>query len=160
MEAMVSVGDFVLGSDGFTGAAFDLAVWLRVEEGCFLRVVLFVGTNLGFWDLLRDVVEVTFLTGGGMVVVGGFWGKRVEAELDLVCPGAGAAYLESSLETFVCEGCFRNPPVVGFRACCLLRSKADICLVTAVTELDMVEDGAAVSLAGGGTMGKVVQVQL
>jgi hypothetical protein len=66
VEAIVSVGDFGLDSEGFTGAVFDLAVWLRVEEGCFLTVVavLFVGTNLGFWDLLRDVVEVTFLTGG------------------------------------------------------------------------------------------------
>jgi len=50
VEAMVSVGDFDLDSEGFTGAAFGLAVWLRVEEGCFLMVVavLFVGTNLGF----------------------------------------------------------------------------------------------------------------
>ena len=79
-----------------------------------------------------------------MVVVGGFWGKRVEAEFDLVCPGAGAAYLESILETFVWEGCLRNAPVVGFVDCCLLRSRADICLVTVATELDMV---SVVSLA-------------
>ena len=50
VEAIVSVGDLDLDSEGFTGAAFGLAVWLRVEEGCFLTVVavLFVGTNLGF----------------------------------------------------------------------------------------------------------------
>lgn len=102
VEAIVSVGDLDLDSEGFTGTALGLAIGFR-GEGCFLTVVavLFVGTNLGFWDLLRDVVEVAFLTGGGMVVVGGFWGKRVEAEFDLVCPGAGAAYLESILETFV-----------------------------------------------------------
>ena len=71
---MVSVGDFDLDSEGFTGTAFDLAACLRVEEGCFFTVVaaLFTGTNLGFWDLLRDAVEVAFLTGGGTVVVGGF----------------------------------------------------------------------------------------
>jgi hypothetical protein len=68
----------------------------------------------------------------------------VEAEFDLVCPGAGAAYLESILETFVWEGCLRSVPVVGFVGCCLLRSRADICLVIAGTELDMV---LAVSLA-------------
>ena len=48
VEAIVSVGDFDLDSEGFTGAGFGLALWLRVEEGCFLTVVLFVGTNLGF----------------------------------------------------------------------------------------------------------------
>lgn len=151
VEAIVSVGDFDLGSEGFTGAIFGLAVWLRVEEGCFLIVVavLFVGTNLGFCDLLRDAVEVAFLTGGGIVLVGSFWGKRVEAEFDLVCPGAGAAYLESILETLVWEGCFRNAPVVGFVGCCLLRSRAEICLVTAATELDMVQDGIARSLVEG-----------
>ena len=140
VDAIVSVGDFDLGSEGFTGATFGLTVWLRVEVGCFLNAVavLFVGTNLGFWDLLRDVVEVTFLTGGGGTVAGGFWGKRVEAEFDLVCPGTGAAYLESILETLVWEGCLRSAPVVGFVGCCLLRSRADICLVTAATELDMV----------------------
>jgi len=49
VEAIVSVGDFDLDSEGFTGAIFGLVVWLRVEEGCFLMVVavLFVGTNLG-----------------------------------------------------------------------------------------------------------------
>ena len=62
----------------------------------------------------------------------------MEAELDLVWPGAGAAYLESILETFVWEGCFFNAPVVGFVDCCLLRSRADICLVTAATGLDIV----------------------
>lgn len=48
-EAIVSVGDFDLDWEGFTGAGFGLMVWLRVE-GCFLAVVaiLFVGTNLGF----------------------------------------------------------------------------------------------------------------
>lgn len=80
------------------------------------------------------------------MVVGGFWGKRVEAEFDLVCPGAGAAYLESILETFVEEGCLRNTPAVGLVGGCLLRSMADICLVTAATELDMVWDGVACSL--------------
>ena len=105
-------------------------------------------------------MEVTFLTGGGIVVVGSFWGKRVEAEFDLVCPGAGAAYLDSILETFVWEGCFRNAPVVGFVACCLLRSRADICLVTAVTELDMVWDGARYRLLVGEQRVQVVQVQL
>jgi hypothetical protein len=50
VEAIVSVGDFDLDSEGFTGTAFGLAVWLRAEEGCFLTMaaVLFVGTNLGF----------------------------------------------------------------------------------------------------------------
>lgn len=50
VEAIVSVGDFDLDSEGFTGGAFSLAAWLRVEEGCFLTTleVLFVGTNLGF----------------------------------------------------------------------------------------------------------------
>jgi len=50
VEAIVSVGDFDLDSEGFTGAALGLTVWLRVAEGCFLTVVaiLFVGTNLGF----------------------------------------------------------------------------------------------------------------
>lgn len=140
VEAIVSVGDFDLDPRGFTGAAFGLATWLRVEEGCFLTTVevLFVGTNLGFWDLLRDVVEVVFLTGGGTTVAGGFRGNRVEAEFDLVCPGTGAACLDSILETFVWEGCLRNAPVVGFVVGCLLRSRADICLVTAVTELDIV----------------------
>ena len=159
MEAIVSVGDFDLDSEGFTGATFGLAVWVRVE-GFFLTVVavLFVGTNLGFWVLLRDVVEATFLTGGGMAVVGGFWGKRVEAEFDLVCPGAGAAYFESILETFVWEGCLRNVPAVGFVDCCLLRSRADICLVTVAREFDMVLGGIARSLvegqrAGGSTCG-------
>lgn len=89
---------------------------------------------------------MTFLIGGGMVVVGGFWGKRVEAEFDLVCPGAGAAYLESILETFVWEGCLRRAPAVGFVGCCLLRSRVDICLVTAATELDMAWGGIARSL--------------
>lgn len=50
VEAIVSVGDFDLDSEGFTGASFGLAAWLRVDEGCFFRAVavLFVGTNLGF----------------------------------------------------------------------------------------------------------------
>ena len=76
------------------------------------------------------------------MVVGGLWGKRVEAEFDLVCPCVGAAYLESILETFVWEGCLRNAPAVGFVGGCLLRSRADISLVTAARELDMVWDGA------------------
>lgn len=140
VEAIVSVGDFGLDSEGFTGTVFCLVIWLRVEEGCFLTTVavLFVGTNLGFWDLLRDVAEVVFLMGGGTVVVGGFRGRRVEAEFDLVCPDAGAAYLESILETLVWEGCLRNAPVVGLVVCCLLRSRADICLVTAVIGLAIV----------------------
>ena len=72
-EASVSVGDFDLCPGGFTGA-FGLAVGFMVEEGSFLAVVavLLVGTNLGFCDLLSDVEEVTFLTRGGTVVVGGF----------------------------------------------------------------------------------------
>lgn len=50
VEAIVSVGDFDLDSEGFTGATFDLAAGLRLEEGFFLMVVavLFIGTNLGF----------------------------------------------------------------------------------------------------------------
>ena len=50
VEAIVSVGDLDLDSEGFTGAAFGLVDLLRVEEGSFLTVVmvLFVGTNLGF----------------------------------------------------------------------------------------------------------------
>lgn len=71
----------------------------------------------------------------------------MEAEFDLVCPVTGAACLESILETFVWEGCLRNVEVVGFVACCLLRSRADICLAIAVTELDIVY-GWYRSLAG------------
>ena len=92
---------------------------------------------------------MAFLTGGG---TGGFGGKRVEAEFVLVCPGAGAACLESILETLVWEGCLRNAPVVGFVVGCLLRSRADICLVTAVTELDIVYGWYR--LLGGSSVGK------